>query len=132
MDSLFQTIIDALSQGYGRRETPGWVYVIGAIISVASAISAKELVKKRKALRKAKVEKLETEVLKARLFSQDLGTEVEYSGCLRKEANSYRLIIESHQDGVASIVADVTKDSLDEVAEYLRAETKFILADFKQ
>jgi len=34
------------------------VYVLGGIISISGAISAKELVKKRKTLRKAKAEKL--------------------------------------------------------------------------
>lgn len=132
MDNIIQTIIDALSQGYGRRDTPGWAYVLAAIISAAGAISAKELAKKRKALRVAKTAKLTTQELRASLFSQDDDGEVHYQGWLKKEQNKYRLMIEAKKDGNIHVVADVVKDSIDEIAEYLRAETKFILSDFKQ
>ena len=132
MNSIIQTIIDALGRGYGRRNTPGWAYVLGVIISVAGATSTSELVKKRKALIKEKAKKLETQILRARLFSQEEGGEVEYGGCLRKEPDSYRLIIEVYKGDAASVVADVTKTSLDEMADYLRGNTKFILSDFKQ
>ena len=101
-------------------------------MTVTSTISAKEIVKKRKALRKSKADKLEKQVLKARLFSQEDGLEVEYNGCIMKESNSYRLIIEATKNGETSVNVDVIKETLDDVAEYLRGETKFILADFKQ
>ena len=132
MDSIIQTIIDVLSERYGARNTPGWVYAVGVIVTVTSTISAKEIVKKRKALRKSKADKLEKQVLKARLFSQEDGLEVEYNGCIMKESNSYRLIIEATKNGETSVNVDVIKETLDDVAEYLRGETKFILADFKQ
>ena len=131
MDNIVQTIIDALSQEYGRRHTPGWLYVLGVLSSVVGTISAKQLADKRRVLRMAKAEELNTQILRASLISQEENGEIEYIGTLRKEENGYRLIIEAREDGMNRVTTDVVKRSLDQVAEYLRAETKFILADFK-
>lgn len=111
---------------------PGWLYLTSGITSVVAAISARDLSKKRKALSNAKKQRLHTQVLRARLFSQEDGKTVEYNDLLKKEEDNYRLVIETINNGKSKVVTDTLKSSLDEIAEYLRRETKFILADFKQ
>lgn len=125
------SVIDVLNQEYGSRHISGWMYLIGAIVSILGAISAKELVQKNKALKQSIGENLKTKVLRATIFSQEENLTVEYLGQIMQEPDGYRLTIESRHNGDATIVADIFKPSLDEVSEYLRSETKFILADFK-
>jgi hypothetical protein len=132
MSITIQSIIDVLNQEYGHRRTPGWMYLIGGIVSIASTIAAKGLLEKRRALKSAKTEALEIQVLTARVFSQQKEGEIEYKGSLRKEGGGYNVIIEAISDGSASVVSSVKKDSLDEIEEYLRRKTSFILADFKE
>src|SRR5690242_19241669 len=125
------SVIDALNQEYGSRKISGWMYLIGAIVSILGAISAKELVRKNKALKQSIGENLKTKILRATIFSQEENLTVEYLGQIMQDADGYRLTIESRNNGNTTIVADILKPSLDEVSEYLLSETKFILADFK-
>ena len=82
--------------------------------------------------REVEEEKLPARELSATLVSEEDGGKVRYSGLLKEEGGRYRLIIEANRNGDIHVVADVVKEALDEMAAYLRAETKFIMEDFKQ
>ena len=82
--------------------------------------------------REVEEEKLPARELSATLVSEEDGGKVKYSSLLKEEGDRYRLIIEANRNGDIHVVADVVKEALDEMAAYLRAETIFIMEDFKQ
>jgi hypothetical protein len=130
VEGIGYTIVDFLSQSYGRRNVPGWIYLLGAAISVAGAISVKEITKKRKALKSVTEQKLLVCALHARILSVEDRIDVEYRAVLKKDLIGYRVSIDTGKDGNVEVVADVSKTTLNEIADFLRAETKFVLEDF--
>jgi hypothetical protein len=64
--------------------------------------------------------------------SKEDGSEIKYNGLLKKEDDRYRLTIETTSYVDTRIVADVIKQTLDEMDAYMRTETIFIMDDFKQ
>jgi len=132
MYEYLQAIWEILDYRIGRHDTPVWMYFVYPIIAYIGFIKAKEIITKRKALREAKKEKLSERDLKATLYSEEHDGTVEYNGTISSIDSNYHLHIVEKKNGGSIVVVDTKKNTLDEVADYLRRETKFILADFKQ
>ncbi|MBK6366520.1 MAG: hypothetical protein IPF65_04440 [Polaromonas sp.] len=132
MNDLYLAIIDALNQKYGSKEMPGWMFVLAAIISIVSAFHAKEIAKSFKNFIAEKDSELVKSILHAKLFSQDEHSTTEYNGILtRNNRDNYSVVIQVIREGKPKVIADATRNSLDEIEIFLRSKTKFILADFK-
>lgn len=131
LDNILQWIGEALAERYGHRDTPGWMYLLGAVILVGSVYSAKELARKRKALRASKQQQLNSQVLSAALFSEEGGDDVQYAATLRRASGNYRLKITVKKSNVEHVVTDITTATLEDMSDYLEKHTKFILADFR-
>ncbi|MGM0564941.1 MAG: hypothetical protein ACQES2_11465 [Pseudomonadota bacterium] len=131
MGDFFQIIIDALFQEYGRRHLPGWIYALGAIVSISGAITASEIAKKRKRLRASKLDKLATQVLTAHIFSKDGKGTIHHKATLKRNTNEYSLKIEAIRATDQVVKDDVVKHSIEDIELYLRENTHFLLSDFK-
>jgi hypothetical protein len=129
---IFQSIIDILNQEYGKRGTVGSLYLIYFLTPIVLAMHAKELAKKYKTLKATKESQLDLRELSASLFTTEGGEQVKFFATLNQDKfDTFHLIVEKSKNANTSTVANIKKNSLDEIERYLRSETKFILADFK-
>lgn len=132
MEHLFQTIFTLLGEDYGHRNTPGWIIVLAGMISIYGSVVAKNMLAKKLKLRSNKSKSLETTILNAKLFSDEDGAIVEYTGSIKKlDSNEYSLRITSNHKKIETVIMDETMSTIDDIADHLRKNTKFILADFK-
>ena len=131
MDQLITEVIAWLGEQHGFRDTYGWVYVLGAAMSVWGAFKAREFAQKRNVLRQQKANAVQQADLSASLYTEEDGTKVRYSGSLCQGAEAITIIVHREANGTAQTVASQSVSSMDEAAEYLRQHTKFILADFR-
>ena len=131
MDQIINQIIEWLGQTHGSRDTYGWVYVLGIGMSIWGSIKAKEYVAQRKALHAAKAESSKEKELSASLYTKESGTDVLYTATLSSNNNKFLIRVVKQSFGSSEPVVEEAVSSMEEAASFLRANTKFILADFK-
>ena len=131
MESIVDAVLDALTREYGRHDTPGWMYAISFIIIGYTWYTGKEILKKKKILRLKKENELANKELFASLVTEVDGNKIEYSAKIINLNNRFQLIVEKLDDGVKTKVTEISKNTIDDIAEYLRSKTKFVLSDFK-
>ncbi len=131
MEEFLFTINEWMSQTYGRNDTYGWVYVLLFIASVFGGFQAKELVKKRSSLRQKQIQTARKRDLEAVLVTEEDGKEVKYLGVISRSANSLAVTIRKETEEESETVVNQTAETMEEVSDFLRQKTKFILADFK-
>jgi len=131
MDQIINQIIEWLGQTHGSRDTYGWIYVLGIGMSIWGSIKAKEYVAQRKALHAAKAESSKEKKLSASLYTKESGTDVLYTATLSSNNNKFLIRVVKQSFGSSEPVVEEAVSSMEEAASFLRANTKFILADFK-
>ncbi len=131
MDQIINQIIEWLGQTHGSRDTYGWVYVLGIGMSIWGSIKAKEYAAQRKALHAQKAESSKENELSASLYTKESGTDVLYTATLSSNNNKFLIRVVKQKSGSSEPVVEEAVSSMEEAASFLRANTKFILADFK-
>jgi len=131
MDQIINQITEWLGQTHGSRDTYGWIYVLGIGMSIWGSIKAKEYVAQRKALHAAKAESSKEKKLSASLYTKESGTDVLYTATLSSNNNKFLIRVVKQSSGSSEPVVEEAVSSMEEAASFLRANTKFILADFK-
>ena len=127
---IVQTILDALAERYGRLT--GWHHLIGAILSIAGTLAAKELYDRHSRFRRKSLVSLTAgERLVASVVTQtDQGTKKIEAELSRLESKFVLDLLQTNEnDGPLS--NRQTFGSWDEVARYLEANTVLRISDFK-
>lgn len=129
---IAQTVLDALSERYGSRGLTGWHYLIGTVVSIAGALSAKELYDRRSRFRRKSLGALiGGERLAASVVTQtDRGNEKTEAELSHSES---QFILELIQTKASDSPRSnrLMFGSWDEVARYLEANTILRISDFK-
>lgn len=124
-----QAILDELAEGYGRHDTPGWLIIAALIITFAGSLSAREIFRKHQASIERKKESLRVTNLKASLLSTESDEEVRYEAAIVQQNDTYKLSV--MRIDVSEPLIDKEFMTLEELDNYLRINTKFVLTDFK-
>jgi hypothetical protein len=124
-----QTILDALAEGYGRHNTPGWLLIATLVIAFAGSLTAREFFKKHQTNLASKRESLRTTNLKACLLSTESEVDVRYEATITQQNDTFKLSLVRGDHGEHLIDKDFK--TLIELENYLRINTKFVLSDFK-
>ena len=120
-----------MGQTHGGRDTYGWVYVLGIGMSILGSIKAKEYAAKRKALHAQKAETSKEKELTASLYTNEHGANIKYTATLSNNNGKFLIRVIKQKSGNLELVVEETVSTMEEAASFLRANTKFILADFK-
>lgn len=130
MEELIYKTVHWLSETHpGRLGRPMYRFEIVAIVifMLASMIGAALYRAKRKAFKQRTAQTLEAKTLVATSVTDANGQAVKHLATLRQDVNNY--VITVSRDGAELCRASLS--SLDEVDQYLRAHTAFVLSDFR-
>ena len=132
MDEAIQTIIGLLKQDWGSRQIPGWNFVLAAIVSVLTGLTAREMARKRRETRERVSTKLMRGSSTASINFDENGADVRHLAELRIEEGFYRVVVKRLVDNSTSVESEFSARNIDELSEMLRSQTKFVLGDFER
>ena len=122
-------IIDFLGERQGLRRN--WQYVFGVVVSIMGALAAREYARKWRKLKGDHDGRLLTKPLTATVISTEKQGEIRYDAEITAVDDGYRVTIVKEGGLCPGQIVDHSLASLDDVERFLRANTKFILADFR-
>jgi len=114
----------------GHRTTLA-LQLVAVGVMITGAITARDYAGRRKQLKEYQTTKLAIDSLSMTLVSDDRGTPTQYSATVTKEDHDYRLSIVKTSGTTQKTTTNEYFRSLDEVENYLRENTPFLLSDFK-
>jgi hypothetical protein len=130
---LAQSILEVLGQSYGNRGVNGWTYLGLVAISIAGALSAKELAQRRSRLGQRSIAALQKRKLLAAVLKRRVDEREEtHEGHLMFHNGRYILTVTRTHDGEVLDTSEASFSSWDEVARHLESQTLLRVGDFKE
>lgn len=129
---MIDTIAEFFSTAHGSRGTPGWMYLLYVLAAVGGALVAKDAAERIQKHKREKLLSLDAKhKLQAAFTSEENEEEIEYRASITKEDGRFHLKISEKRKSGSEKILKKTLSSWDELSEYLRTKTKFVITDFK-
>ena len=126
---FFDPIIDFLGEQTGPMQNWSYVYTFVGLLLAAAA--ARESARRWRKLKRDHDDSMQDKPLTAVVLSTKEGREIRYDASIAADGGCYRLTITRTDGSKSEEITNRLLGSLDDVESHLRANTAFILADFK-
>lgn len=114
------------------RWSYGYMALLNAAVGVGTWVVARELMAKRKVLKDRVTTTLASGSLTATSFAEEGGQQVNFSGVLLEQEGVYTVTLTRKDEQGTVVSSSEGLHSLEDVDRYLRANTPFVLSDFRR
>ena len=130
MDLILQ-FVDYLGERSQFEWRANWQIALGILTSIGVGLAAYEWTTNRERfLRKSRNRLIEGDI-QARMIANEQGAKVFYCATISDLGESYRVVVSRGEPPNDEIIAQFSALTLEEIDSRMRAETKFVLTDFR-